>query len=97
MKKQLLFLAGIALLLIFHSGLPPALASSQVYKEISAPEVKSMLDTEKVVVINLMSKVEFEMQHIPGSINIPFNGFKTSSKLPKDKNQAIILHCMGEQ
>mmetsp|Transcript_13222 Transcript_13222/g.6492 ORF Transcript_13222/g.6492 Transcript_13222/m.6492 type:complete len:97 (+) Transcript_13222:347-637(+) len=95
--KRLFLLASITLLFSFSSGLIPLWAATQVYKEITAPEVKSMLDAGKVVVINLMSNIEFEMQHIPGSINIPFDKFKTSDKLPENKNQAIIIHCMGVQ
>lgn len=67
------------------------------FKDITAPEVKNKLEKNEVIVINLMSSLEFEMQHISGSINIPFDGFKSSDKLPKDKNQPIVVHCMGKQ
>ncbi|MEN8256250.1 MAG: rhodanese-like domain-containing protein [Thermodesulfobacteriota bacterium] len=65
------------------------------YKEISAPVVKNMLEKENVLVINVLSRVEYDLHHITGSINIPLNKLKTSDKLPADLSTSLIFHCMG--
>jgi len=72
-------------------------AKSEGYKKISAPEVKNMLDERKAVVVHVLSQIEYEIQHIPGSINIPIVAVETSDKLPKEKNTPLVFYCMGER
>lgn len=67
------------------------------YKEISAPEVKSLIEKQKAVVVNLLSKIEYEIQHIPNSINIPIVDMEATDKLPKDKSTPLVLYCMGKR
>jgi hypothetical protein len=71
---------------------------TQVFLEnISAPEVKFMLEKNSATVINVLSKIEYDAQHINGSINIPIISLRTSDKLPKDLTRSIIFYCMGPQ
>lgn len=70
-------------------------AESEPIVEISAPEVKIMLEKGEAVVIHVLSEIEFNIQHIPGSINIPIIKMKTTDKLPKDKDTPLIFYCMG--
>ncbi|MBF0102959.1 MAG: rhodanese-like domain-containing protein [Desulfobacterales bacterium] len=65
------------------------------YKEITAPEVKSMIDEKKGIVIHVLSKIEYDMQHITGSINIPIIHIKNTDMLPKDMTTPIVFYCMG--
>jgi rhodanese-related sulfurtransferase len=67
------------------------------FTELSAPEVKQMNDKGQAILVNSLSAIEFEMQNIPGSINIPIDQMETTDKLPKDKNSPIIFYCMGKQ
>ena len=64
-------------------------------KTLTAPEVKNMISQGDVVLVNTLSSIEFEIQHIPGSINIPVTHMKNTTKLPKGKNTPIIFYCMG--
>ena len=65
-------------------------------KVITAPEVKSIMETDKTaVLINALSKINFQMQSIPGSINIPLPDIKTSKLIPKNKKLPIIVYCLG--
>lgn len=64
---------------------------------ISAPELKYMMSRNKVVVINSMSNIEFDRQHIPDSINIPLIEMSSSKKLPQDKNMPLAFYCMGKR
>jgi len=63
--------------------------------EITAPEVKQMLQDANVYIVNNLSHLEFELQHIAGSINIPFDQMAETGKLPKDKDSPIIFYCMA--
>ncbi len=55
-----------------------------------------MLDDSKALVVNVMSGVEYSLQHIRGSINIPLNHMKTTDKLPQDKNTPLVFYCMAK-
>ena len=65
------------------------------WQEISAPEVKSMIEDGNAVVVHVLSEIEYEMQHIKGSINIPIVKISESSKLPGDRNIPLVFYCMG--
>ncbi len=64
-------------------------------KIVTAPEVKFMVEKEDVLLVHSLSQIEYEFQHIPGSINIPVIDMDTTDKLPKDKSKKIIFYCMG--
>lgn len=59
-------------------------------KSISAAEL-SVLDTEKVLLLDIRSREEFERNGIKGSVNVPFDEISTGlSKLPKDKPVYVL-------
>lgn len=72
-------------------------ATSEKFKEISAPEVKNMIESGKAVVVHVLSGTEYEMQHIPGSINIPIIDMETTTALPRDKTTPLVFYCMGKR
>ncbi len=64
-------------------------------KEVSINEVKSMIDKkEKIVLLDVRDKNEFEDGSIPGAINISRGmlEFKVALVIP-DKNTKIIAFC----
>ena len=68
------------------------------FPEISAKQLKAKIDAgEKLTLINALSDIEFKDKHIPGSIHIPMQELLTTDKLPADKNQLIVTHCMGRK
>ena len=70
--------------------------AAEEYTEISAPLLKHLMETDKrIVVVNVLSNIEYEMHHITGSINIPINLLKGSAKLPEDKKTPLVFYCMG--
>jgi len=87
----------IVLTLCFIALLPVRLhAGNSSFTEITAPETKMMMEQNKeVVLINVLSELEYELQHIKGSISIPVNELKDSPLLPKDKQTPLIFYCMG--
>ncbi len=88
------------LFLVFIFSTSPIFVSQAVsktagYTEISAPEARMLQEKHwNVSIINVLSKLEFELQRIPGSINIPINKFSSTTLLPKDKTTPLILYCM---
>lgn len=86
-------------LIIFSLALMvvPSDAKSEKFKEISAPEVKNMLEGGHGVVVHVLSGTEYEMQHIPGSINIPIIHMETTKALPRDKTTPLVFYCMGKR
>lgn len=72
-------------------------AKSEKSKEISAPEVKNMIEGGRAVVVHVLSETEYEMQHIPGSINIPVIDMETTNALPRDKTTPLVFYCMGKR
>ncbi len=69
--------------------------SRKDYKVLTAPEVKQMLESGDVLMVHVLSRIEYNAQHIEGSINIPITEVKNTRLLPKDKSKPIIFYCMG--
>jgi hypothetical protein len=64
---------------------------------ITAPEVKQMLEDRGALLVHVLSKIEYEVQRIPGSINIPINEVAGSTRLPEDRARTLIFYCMGQR
>ena len=75
--------------------LQPAVLLAAESRVITAPEVKQMLEDDRVLAIHTLSKIEFQVQHIPKSINIPWEYMASTDKLPADKSRPLIFYCMG--
>lgn len=64
-------------------------------KEVSVDDVKKMIDSrEKIIILDVRDKDEFETGYIPGAINLSRGmlEFKINTLIP-DKNAAIIVYC----
>jgi hypothetical protein len=85
-------------LLVFPRPADAEEPSLDGYKEINAFELKQMIDGDaKAVVINVLSEMEYECQHIRGSINIPVVKMRQTDKLPADRQTPLIFHCQSER
>lgn len=72
--------------------------SLEGYKEISAFELKQLADSDQqALIINVLSAIEYDSQHIPGSINIPIINMKNTSRLPWDKNNPLVFYCLSDR
>jgi rhodanese-related sulfurtransferase len=81
--------------LLFFLATGATAYSDEKYKTLTAPEVKEMIEGGRAIAIHVLSRIEFEMQHIPGSINIPITEMNETDKLPKEKAFPLIFYCMG--
>ena len=64
-------------------------------REVSVDDVKKMIDNkEKIIILDVRDKEEFETGYIPGAINLSRGmlEFKISALIP-DKNARIIVYC----
>jgi rhodanese-related sulfurtransferase len=72
-------------------------ATEAGYKEITAPELKKMLEEKRCLLVYSLSRIEYEIQHIENSINIPVIEMDTTAKLPADKSFPLVFYCMGKR
>jgi len=89
-----IFLLGFAVSFLVNNDL---YASDEFILSISAPELKYMMNKTKVIVINSMSRIEFDRQHILDSISIPLSDMSISKDLPQDRDIPLVFYCMGKQ
>lgn len=63
-------------------------------KRMSAVELENLLGTDKIVVIDVRKKSEYESEHVVDAVNIPLNQINQHlAEIPKDK--FFVLHCAG--
>lgn len=97
-RVDMRFIYSITLIFsLFITSFTVSSAQSVPYKRISAPEVKYLLEKDNVLLVNVLSKISYDMQHIPNSIHIDITEIETSDLLPVDKSTTLIFHCMGKQ
>jgi phage shock protein E len=72
-------------------------AAAQDFKNISAEELKHLIDQkEKMVLVDARTVGEFQDGHIPTAINIsPEKINEISRYLPENKDQLIIFYGRG--
>jgi rhodanese-related sulfurtransferase len=90
MRKCLLVLAA-GMLFVF---LTSAFASAAVgYNDIDAAGTKDLMENAGALVVFPLSPIEFDNQHIKGSVNIITEMLEY--ELPQDKDRIIIFYCLG--
>lgn len=65
------------------------------YKKIAPEEAKEMMDAgDKVIILDVRTKEEFDLGHIKGAVLLPNTDIaqKAAETLP-DKNALILLYC----
>jgi rhodanese-related sulfurtransferase len=86
---------GLLSLLVLSLILTVNIALAEKYREIDAKGVKKLLDAGNALVINPLTPIEFDHEHIPGSVNIPIEFL--AGKLPADRKMPIVFYCIGEK
>ena len=66
------------------------------WKEIDAKTLKKRLDGgEKILVVDVRPSIFYDLNHIPGAVNIPLGELEQSDLLPADKSIPLVFYCMG--
>ena len=48
----------------------------------------------KIIILDIRPYAEFKKEHIPGAVNLDYDGHQFQSKVEKlDKNQPYIIYC----
>ncbi|MBN2909585.1 metalloregulator ArsR/SmtB family transcription factor [Polycladomyces sp. WAk] len=70
------------------------LANHDALEPIRIDELKSRLQNEDLVLIDVRPREEYEFAHIPGALSIPVKELEQHlSRLPRDKK--IVAYCRG--
>ena len=98
--KIVLLLLAISLIAFFLLGCAKQAAKSDNekltgYQKITPVVVKERLDKgEKLIIIDVRTKEEYDSGHIPRSLLIPYDEMEaTAASLLPDKNASIIVYC----
>jgi len=74
----------------------PATPSSEAkaYKDVGVADFDKLRSDKKNIVLDVRTSKEFESGHIPGAINIDWNGPDFEKKVNElDKGKTYLLHC----
>ena len=98
--KLVLLLLAISLIAFLVMGCSKQAAKtdgdkSSVYQKITPAVVKERLDKgEKLIIVDVRTKEEYDGGHFPNSLLIPYDEIeKKAPALLTDKNAAIIVYC----
>jgi rhodanese-related sulfurtransferase len=65
------------------------------YPEITIPELKTAMSSQKVVLLDANGSDKWARGHIPGAIDFATAKDKLATVLPKDKNALVVAYCGG--
>lgn len=69
-------------------------AESSAVKNIGVPEFEKLRADKKNVVLDVRTVKEFEAGHVPGAVNIDWNGPDFEKKVGAlDKGKVYLVHC----
>ena len=64
------------------------------YKKITSDEAKSIMLTEKPIVVDVRSLEEYNEGHIPNAISVPLETIENEAETKlKNKNDLILVYC----
>lgn len=81
--------------LIFFIFFTASSVAAQEFKDITADELKKMIDgKEKMVLVDARGEMDYKQGHIPTAINIPPEKFLMIQELlPEDKDAFLVFYC----
>ena len=66
-------------------------------KEVSRKELKAKMDrADDFYLVEALSQQHYEMSHLPGAINLPYEFVDEAEKVLPDKRVEIVVYCMNE-
>jgi len=86
MKKFLTFLA---------TALLTAGAQAGQFPDISITELKTVIESKQVTVIDVNGTESYKSGHIPGAIDYAAHKAEIAKLLPADKGSLVVAYCGG--
>lgn len=65
-------------------------------KDISLEEMRRLVD-EGAQLVEVLPPLEYEEEHLPGSINIPLKSLDEKSAGQLDKHRPVVAYCWDYQ
>ena len=64
------------------------------YKKITSDEAKKMIETQKVIVVDVRTLEEYTEGHIPNAISVPLETIENEAEAKlKNKDDLILVYC----
>ena len=64
------------------------------YKKITSDEAKKMMETQKVIVVDVRTLEEYKEGHIPNAISVPLETIENEAETKlKNKDDLILVYC----
>lgn len=63
-------------------------------QEVTAEQLKAMIDSGSALVVDVREADEFGGGHIPGAVNLPLSQFDPA-RLPDPGGRTLVLNCLG--
>ncbi len=67
------------------------------FPDITIPELKTAMASQKLVLLDANGSDSFQEGHIPGAIDFETKKDKLAAVLPADKNALIVAYCGNPQ
>lgn len=68
---------------------------SNSYRNINAEEAKNQIEINQAILIDVRSELEYNQNHIEGSVNIPLDTIDESIKNTYTTNTPLIVYCQS--
>ena len=90
MKRIIPFLLSILLLTGCSGG-----TSDGSYEQITQEAAKEMMDTQKVIVLDVREQSEYDSGHIPGAVLLPVGSIdeETAAAVIPEKDSTVLVYC----
>ena len=91
MKRMILIILAVLLVLIGRGGTE----MENAYHQISQKEAKKMMDTQKVIILDVREQDEFDAGYIPGALLLPVATIsrETASALIPKLDSVVLVYC----
>lgn len=91
MKRIAILLSSLLLLLTGCSGN----AADGSYEQITQEVAKEMMDTQKVIVLDVREQSEYDSGHIPGAVLLPVGAIDedTAAEVIPEKDSTVLVYC----
>lgn len=66
-------------------------------KKINLDTLINKLESDEVILIEVLNKEDYEKSHIKGAINIPLKSIGGEAKARFDEDDEIVVYCSDEE
>ena len=91
MKRILALIIAILLALTGCGGA----SANGTYQQIPQEEAKEMMDTQKVIILDVREQDEFDAGHIPGAVLLPVGSISavTAAAVISESDTVVLVYC----